>query len=176
MKIKNILSTVGFVLTFSNVYAADGLGTNCEDANAAKAYAADFNVRANSEIDKGKVQEKLDQKDYEILKDRIITAGIWNEGDARTYMLSVTSTVPELKELEASRAKAAKELKTLQFALIGLPVASGGDVRIEHRAVCIIGQMVMSQLFIMNTSATKSWEVLNQRIILFGKEKGISGF
>lgn len=173
---KTQLLAVGFALAFSNAYAANKSDVNCDDANTAKAYATSFNARAKLVIDKGKAREKLNQQNYENLRDKIILAGVWNAEEAGNYLLKLTSTMPDLRELEAMRLMVVKDLQTIQQKLAGVPASTAGNEQAEHRAVCILGQQSLEYLFTMQAINTTSWEIVNKHVTLFGKEKGVAGF
>jgi hypothetical protein len=158
----------------SLAYAQNAI--DCDDATQARTYATDFDTRLKDTIASGKAKEETRQQAYEAAKQRIVDAGIWSEQEAHTFMLKTAMGGPEGKELETRRAKATREFKTLLFTLDGLPLITAGDKQAERRGLCIFGQRVFAQLGIIDDTSRAAWQLVNEQVSAFGRQKGVEGF
>lgn len=170
--IKQLLFMVP-ALALPGVHAAT-TGVDCENAAAAKTYSVNFQSLVSAEAEKNKTREKARQQAFESHRDRLIAAGIWRQTDASAFITNAFSTLPELKVLEEKRVKAAKEIEVLRFSILGLPVVSAGNQQAEFRAGCILGQKLMAQLSVSDDAAENAWQLVNQRVEAFAREKGIN--
>ncbi len=159
------------LLTASCVYANTGT-VDCENAAAAKGYAATFSTLVKAETDKYKAREKERQQVFEAHQSRLIAAGIWKQPeDGKAFIANVLATTPELKALEEKRIKTTKEIQTLKLTILGLDFMSGGDKQAEQRGTCIFGQQLMAQLAVNDDVAENSWKWVNQQAEALLKEK-----
>lgn len=149
---------------------------DCEDTGKAATYAADFDARMKSAVGTMKARELALQQDYEKLKSHIVAAGIWNEQAANTFMLQFSLNDPETAGFQSKRDAAAKEVKTLMYAIAGLPVVAGDDKVAQRRGLCILGQKAFSQLAIVSDSSASAWSRVIAHVTEYGKEKGVKGF
>lgn len=171
MKISKPLLFLVYMLAVSCVHA-NAEPVDCENAAAAKGYAAKFSTLVKTENDKYKAREKERQQVFEAHQSRLIAAGIWKQTEGSSFIINAFATIPELKALEERRLKATKEIQTLRMAILGLDIVSRGDQQVENRGTCIFGQQLLTQLAVNDDVAENSWKWVNQQAEALLKEKG----